>query len=204
MIFRKSVDIKVDEKIIKKNRVPLLIKDKQWKTIIGSTKNKMVDSLSKELNELVDEEKQLQKKLGTFKSDKEKLINRVLHLSDLINSQGQENAMAELENCKNQITIVNDNIDDTLEALEIYPSKIEEINLRLLKETIKIAYRDITTDNDELLLVDKKIQKLRGQLGQLRDEKSQLESRIGMLYSFLHMMLGPEEMEKLDIRFLDK
>lgn len=203
MIFKKDINIEIDESIIKKKQIPILIKDKQWKNIIGDTKNKNIRSLSKELEELVIRERDLRKKLAKYNQEKRKLMNKILHLSDLLNTKGQEEVLPELERCKEEINQVNQDIDRVMEGIEVYPREIQKLNLSLLKETIKIAYKDMITNNDELLVVNEEMDKLRERLGYLRDEKIVLEEKVQGLYSFLHAIVGHEEMEKLDVQFLE-
>lgn len=203
MIFKKDINIEIDESIIKKKQIPILIKDKQWKNIIGDTKNKNIRSLSKELEELVIRERDLRKKLAKYNQEKRKLMNKILHLSDLLNTKGQEEVLPELERCKEEINQVNQDIDRVMESIEVYPREIQKLNLSLLKETIKIAYKDMITNNDELLVVNEEMDKLRERLGYLRDEKIVLEEKVQGLYSFLHAIVGHEEMEKLDVQFLE-
>jgi len=203
MIFKKNININIDENIIKRKQVPILIKDKQWKKIISDNKNRTIKSLSLELEELIDEEKSLKREWTKHNQEKRRLMNKILQLSDLVNTKGQEDMLPELERCKEEINKVNQNIDKIMENLESYPSQIEKLNFNLLKETIKIVYQDMICSNDELFLVAEKMNKLRQELGELRDERIFLEERVEELYSFLHDTVGHEEMEKLDIKFLE-
>lgn len=203
MIFKKNININIDENIIKRKQVPILIKDKQWKKIISDNKNRTIKSLSLELEELIDEEKSLKREWTKHNQEKRRLMNKILQLSDLVNTKGQEDMLPELERCKEEINKVNQNIDKIMENLESYPSQIEKLNFNLLKETIKIVYQDMICSNDELFLVAEKMDKLRQELGELRDERIFLEERVEELYSFLHDTVGHEEMEKLDIKFLE-
>lgn len=205
MLFRKNIDIEVDEKIIKKNRVPILIKDRDWKNIIGdSNSNKTIQSLSKQLEDLVQGERELLKQLNYNRQYKTKLMNKIIHLSDLLNRQGKEDVLPELERCKEEITKINQIIDEIMEKSHDCPQEIERVNLALLKETIIVIYKDITNGNNKLQAVNEEIQQLREKLGNLRDEKDELEKKNEMLYSFLHTVVGHKEMEKLDMRFFER
>jgi len=72
------------------------------------------------------------------------------------------------------------------------------------EEDKKIAYLSINNTESRLISIDKEIDLLREKLGQYRDEKESLEEQKQVLYSLLHSIIGPEEIEKLDIRFLQK
>ena len=88
MIFRKDIDIPIDENIIKKKKIPVLTKNREWKQIIEESKNRNIKSLSNNLEKMVAEEKELRKKLKLYNQEKRTLINKILHLSDLLNSKG--------------------------------------------------------------------------------------------------------------------
>ena len=204
IIFKKSRDLHIDENIIKKNRIPILIQDKEWREIVGVNYNKTIQYLSKELETLLRERKDLTNELGKNRAIKTKLMNKILHLSDLINTKGQENVVPELERSQAEIIKLNDSTDEITEKLEAYPWKIEEVNLAILKETINIIYNDIKSDYSKLQGVDEEISVLREKLGPLRDEKEALERKVGALYSFLHTFIGHKEMEKLDLHFFNE
>ncbi|SDK95929.1 coiled-coil domain-containing protein [Natronincola ferrireducens] len=201
MIFRRNIDIQIDDKIIKKNRVPILTKDKQWKTIIGNQTNRIISSLSKKLEDLLLEEKSLIKKLNGFKEHKKILMEKIIYLSDLLNTKGDQGVLIELEKCKEEIAKANDDIDSTMETLEEYPKEIERVNLALLRETVKLAYKDIINNQNNLKKIDEEISNLREKLGDLWDNKTEIEKKMELLYSFLHAIIGHEEMEKLDIHY---
>jgi len=204
MLFKKNESIEFANKIMKRSRIPILIYDQQWKKIFSNNMNKSMEALCKELQQLLTEDKQLQKKLQSSLEKKRILMNKIIHLSDRLNSKGEEIAISNMEDTKNEITKINQEIDEIRESLEIYPEKIENINMELLKETTKIAYLSINTTEERLISIDKEIDLLREKLGQYRDQKESLEEQKQVLYSLLHSIIGPEEIEKLDIRFLQK
>ena len=90
-----------------------------------------------------------------------------------------------------------------LEELEIYPEKIEHVNLELLKATAKVSYAEINTTQSRLKTVDEEIEQLREKLGEYRDEKESLEKKVQVIYSLLHSIIGPDEIEQLDIKFFE-
>lgn len=204
MLFKKSESIEFAGRIMKKNRIPILIYDKQWKQVFHSNMNKSMETLSKNLQQLLDEEKELEKKLKSSQDRKRVLMNKIIHLSDRLNSRGEEIEISNMENARDEITKINDEIDEIRESLELYPKKIEIVNMELVKETAKTAYSEINTTESRLLDVDEEIHILREKLGMYWDEKESLEQKVQILYSLLHSIIGPEEIEKLDIRFFQK
>jgi len=200
MIFRRNKNIELDENIIKKNKIPVLIKDKTWMYIRDNCKNRSMDSLAKGLDVLVKEETTYEKQLRSMKEKKKMLMSKVINLSDLVNTQGEDRHIPEIEKSKDEIEVLNSEIDRISEVLLEYPKRIEKANLQLLRETVKVAYKDVRTNQVHLNKLDKEINELREKLNNLRGEKEVVEKKVGVLYGFLHSLVGPEEMEKLDIK----
>ncbi|QUH25660.1 hypothetical protein [Serpentinicella alkaliphila] len=200
MFFRRSIDIELDENIIKKKKIPILLKDKTWLYIRDNCKNRAMDSISKELEVIIKEEANLQKHMRTMKEKKRVLMNKVINLSDLVNTKGEERYIPEIEKSKSEIEQINIEIDQTYDMLLEFPKKIEQVNLQLLKETVKVAYQNVQTNQTQLNSLDKEIYGLREKLNKLREEKEIVEKKVGILYGFLHTLVGADEMEKLDIK----
>ncbi|GAB6085264.1 hypothetical protein [Alkaliphilus crotonatoxidans] len=191
----------LDNKIIKKNNVPVLIKDKGWCEIFLAKGNRRINSLSKQLEDLLLEEANLKKELQEVKKQREEAMQQILLLSDLINSKGQEESLNELEAVKEKFSQLNEELDQRYAELEEYPPKIEALNLELLEETVEIAYNDLLKGTADLNQTNAEINQYREKLNQLREHKEELEKKMDYLYSFMHTMVGPKEMSRLDIHY---
>lgn len=201
MFFKRKDFIDFKDKIMRKNRIPILIHDKQWKQLFSNNMNKNMESLSKELGKLIKEEKELEKELKNSQHRKRIIMNKIIHLSDKLNIKGQAVDTTEMENAKNEISSLNEDIDKIRESLEEYPQKIEDINIELVEETANLAYLEIDEAESRIKVVDNEIELLRERLGEYRDEREALDKRAQTLYSVLHSIIGSEEIEKLDEKF---
>lgn len=195
-------EIKLDENIIKKNKIPVLIKNSEWKKLFNENMTKTMKKLANKLEDLIDEEKETMKQLKKAKKEKKKLMNKVLKLSDEANSNNNSAALIQLENTKDRILDVNDKIDEFTFRLEMLPKEIHDTNYELLKETVILSYEDITQDKRRINYLDKKIEDIRKSLGEMWEEKFSKEKRVNELYLYLHGTLGHEETDKLDRKFL--
>lgn len=201
MFFKRDDFIGFTNKIIRKSRIPILIHDKQWKQLFSNDMSKYMENLSKELEKLLKEEKELRKRLKDYQYRKRVLMNKIIHLSDRLNIKGESVDIINMENLKNEISCLNEEIDKVRKNLEAYPPKIENVNMELLEETAKIAYLEIDKAETRIKAVDYEIGLLRERLGEYRDEKEVLEKKAQVLYSLLHSIIGSEEIEKLDEKF---
>lgn len=195
-------DIKLDENIIKKNKISVLTRDKEWIRLFqqGSTKN--MNKLAEKLEDLLSFQKECVKELKSSKKHKKLLMDKILKLSDAANTKNDKDALEKLEEAKNNILEINDKIDDIQFKLETLPKEIENTNFELLKETVIIAYKDIKEDRTRVKYLDDEIQRLRKILGEMWEEKFTKQKRIDNLYLYLHDTLGHKETDKMDKKFL--
>lgn len=194
-------EIVLDEKLIKKNKIPVLVLDKDWKSLFEKNMTRPMKKAAKNLETMVAEEKQAIRQMTIYKKQKKALMKKILQFSDEVNHNQKEEALGKLEQAKNQILEINDQIDELQYKLETLPKEIEKLNLMLLKDTIVLAYKGIEEDSTKIDVLTEEIGKLRQQLAERWDEKITLEEGVQRMYSYLHNTLGHEETNKLDKKF---
>lgn len=199
-MFEKDIDI--DYELIIRNKVPILTMDNDWKKIFGNSKNKDINNYKNILNDLIKEQRELSRKLVQLKTKKKRLMAMILNLSHEINNNNNSGVVDKLAECQSQIHIINEEIETATFKLEMLPKEIRAANLNLLKATIKVAYKDIKSNQEELELLCSQIDELREKLKNLIETKHEKEEAINKTYSFLHGILGSKEMERLDAQLL--
>ncbi|MBB6218795.1 putative nucleic acid-binding Zn-ribbon protein [Anaerosolibacter carboniphilus] len=195
-------EMDLEEKIVRRNKIPILPFDQEWKENFGIHQTKTMEEISKEIMEKVNEEKQGEHQIQRFRKKKKQLMNKILELSNEANTSNNDQALVQLESAKDEILRINDQLDELQYQQEILPKEIEKLNFDLLKETIALAYEDIKEGSERSKTVMEEILELRKQLTEKWDEKISLENRVNSLYSYLHNTLGHEETDKLDRMFL--
>ena len=196
-LFKKlNVDIEYD--ILLKNRIPLLIENKDWVQIFGSSKNKEIQKDKVALLELITREKELVKKLEDTKSDKKRMMAKIITLSDEINNNNKVENISILEESQQDMNRMNEEIDDIMFELEMMPRSIREANLKLLESTVKHAYMELVEKEEELEKINGELSELREKLRDYIVRKCDNEERINKIYSFLHNSLGNEKLNELD------
>ncbi len=195
-------EMDLEERIIRKNKIPILPFDQAWKENFEVYQTKTMEKISKEIMMKVDEEKQGEYQLKIYRNKKKQLMDKILELSNEANTTNNVEALTQLESAKDEILRINDQLDELHYQRESTPKEIERLNYELLKETIALAYEDIKEDSGRSKKVMEEIVALRKQLTEKWEEKIQLEDRVNALYSYLHNTLGHEETDKLDRMFL--
>lgn len=197
----KNIDL--DENIILKNKIPLLIEDENWIKLFGETKNRNIQNIKEELSELVEEERELNRKEMTLQREKVHAMKMILGVSDAVNNENKLHNVGLLDEYKEKIEGINQELEEITFQLETIPQDIRELNFNLLKATVFYGYKDLKSKQKKLAQVVDELDSIRERMKYLINEKYDYEEWIDSTYSFLHGMLGSKEMEKLDEKILE-
>lgn len=198
-----KVDIDIDLSSFSKSTVPLLIENEIWIKLFNDVDDKEIVNLKQELSFLVNKSREVRSKLVIKRNDKRRLISKVLTLSEKVNNNELVEGIDLLEDYKNEIEKINDEIDDLTFQSETVPSEVRRINLKLLEETIKFGYKDIIEAQENLDKIETLLVNLRKKLRTTIKEKYDYEEKRNEIYKFLHNTLGPDDVDKLDREILD-
>lgn len=196
----KNIDFK--DNIVKKNKIPILIYVPEWIQLFSSYKSRSMQKTIARLEELIAREKECDSDLRSLEKRKKIVMNKILYLSKDINENNNETALAKMEETEKELIEINQKIPALIEELETLPDLINGQNTLLLKETIKRAYELIKEHKSESEKCQEQVNEIRQKLAALIQKKVDMEERVNKLYSFVHGMIGADEMENLDESFL--
>jgi flagellar biosynthesis/type III secretory pathway chaperone len=194
-------DIIFDNNIVKKNKIPILIYNPEWMQLFINFHSKSLKKSVTILEELLSRERTLEAEQKELEKRKKILMTKILYISREINEDNNLEAIPRMEETQKELLQINEKLPAIMEELETLPNLINNQNIAVLKETIKRAYDLIKENKDENLKCQEEITLIRQRLGELITRKIEAEERVNRLYSFLHGMVGVEEMEKLDDHF---
>lgn len=196
-------NIELDENIILKNKIPLLINEKDWLNIFGKMNDRNISSMKEELVELEEKRKSLENEEEKLKKEKSLAMKMILGISNSVNNENKVHNVDMLDEYKEKIENINERLDTIAYELEnIYP-EIKELNFNLLRATVYYGYKEIKKQEKELREVTEELDRIRERTRELINEKYDYEEWINSAYSFLHGMLGREETDKLDEKILE-
>lgn len=201
---KKMKDIKFEDNIIKKNKIPILIYNPEWMQLFVNFNSKNLKKAVSGLEELLAEEKNCEAEQKEIERRKKILMNKILYISKEINEDNNIEAIPKMEEAQKELLQINERIPMLIEELETLPSLINQQNTVVLKETIKRAYELIKENKDEAVKCQEEVNQIRQRLGELIKKKVETDERVNKLYSFIHGMVGANEMEKLDDSYLKK
>lgn len=194
--MRRSIDL--DEKIISKNKIPLLYSEPTWIKLFGKAKNRNIQRAKEELIKLVSEEKRIEARGKELQREKLRAMKMILGISDSVNNENKPENVRLLDEYKNRIENINEELDELIFQLETMPRKIREANLKLLNATIEYGYRELNLREKILKESIEEIEVLRSRLKDLIKIKYDYEEWINETYRFFHGLLGSDTIEKID------
>lgn len=198
-----KIEVNIDFNDLTKSAIPLLIENEIWVRKFNDVKDKEIMNLKTELKTLVDESREIKNQLPTKKKEKKMLIKKILTLSEKINNNELTEGIDLLENYKNELNSLNEEVEELIFKSETIPSQVRKTNLNLLTETIKHAYIDIIDTEKKLDQIDTELKELRKRLKEIIVEKYDYEENRNEIYQFMHDVLGAKVVDKLDRDILD-
>lgn len=200
---KENIEVTLNYQELTKSAIPLLIEDEMWIKLFGDIEEKDIVDLKEKLKTLVEESRSVSELLPEKKTEKKKLISKILTLSDKVNNNELTEGIELLEEYKFNLSEINEQLDDLTFKSETLPSEVRKVNLELLTETIKGAYIDLKSTEEFMIQIELELQELRKRLRGIIKEKYDNEDRRNEIYKFLHNTLGVNEVNRLDNDILD-
>lgn len=190
----------LDVSTLRQLKIQVLSQDEKWLDTIGPRMNEDMRILVTRQTALVQEEKQSINQLIQLKRQKKEALKQLLGLTDQLqkNDMGAE---SQAERIKSLLERINQEVDYLQYRVETVPSEIQKLNLELLEETITLGYYELSADRERISILNLKIQKLRGELLVMNEQKFKLEDNASYMGQYLHSLLGKELSDVLDAQY---
>ena len=95
-----------------------------------------------------------------------------------------------MERNQRNILEINEKLEQIQNRLNILPEEIQEINGRLLEESVKICYKEMKEHQESLNELNIWIERTREILKNKLEEKTVREEKAAQIYSYLHDLSG--------------
>lgn len=188
----------LSDDVLRRSRIPLLHKDQNWISLFGKSNDRQINEIKDRLIELLKEEKRLNNLLKKYKKDKTKYVKLILRVSDSVNTDKNEDDIRFLDEYKERLLSVNEEIDDVEFRLDVIPDEIRSTNYALLNMTIKKGYIELREREEKLSDANEELDEVRERLKQLIEIKVENEEWINEIYTFMHRLLGSDIIDVLD------
>ena len=130
-------------------------------------------------------------------------MKMILGISNAVNNENKVHDLVLLDEYKEKVENINERLDEISYELENLYGEIRELNFDLLKATVYYGYKELKQKEKELKDITEELDSIREKLKELINKKYDYQEWTQAIYSFLHGLLGREEIEKLDQKILE-
>ena len=188
---------------LRDQKMPLMTLDNSWHQLLSEIKTPEIESLEKKLNSLLKEQGKLSTDYIGYTKMKKEMLDKILELTHEAFRNGSEEAAKKVEEQQKMILKINENLEKTEPRLDIIKEEIERTNSELVSESVNLCYHYLTQHKKESNILDEEIQSIRTTLMKKTEEKKVCDKKSERLYLYLHQLVGPDFIEKLDSIFLE-
>lgn len=179
--------------------VPILTLDERWHSLFPDyKKTQKIRELEKRLNDLI----KRQGRLNDDKKEMRKLKHRLMEeiISNMGEGTGSAGALKQKKQEKSQKLIkeINVKLAQSEDEVNMIPFKIKQANEQLLAESLKIWYKELDSNKEQIKALNEWITDAREKLKVNILRKQDMEMENNSIYSYMHALLGAGVMEALD------
>ena len=186
-------------KHFKGRNVPILILDEKWLEIFPEhAQNSTIRALVAELGKLLKEQGRQVDEIKGIKRYKSQMMQEIVVNMDADDSTVGKLKRRKMDKSQKKILELNERLELRKESLSDLPYQIQEANNELLFESTRVCYERFRENLEKLGELEAEIAGLQEQLKMKKLDKQEREMRDEKMYTYLHSVLGPELMEKLD------
>ena len=183
---------------LRHRNMPIATLDNTWHQLIAEIKTPQIVALEKELTNLLKEQGKLNTDHLEYTRLKKEMLDTILNLTHEVFELESKDAAKKTDNQQKMVLKINENLEEIGEQLEGVPEKIQEVNGILLDQTVQLCYKHINTYRAKSEKLDEEIQVIRRELMKKTESKRGYDQQAGQLYQYLHQLVGPGCIEKLD------
>jgi len=186
---------------LKEQKMPIVTLNHSWHQLITEIKTPQIETLEKELTNLLKEQGRLNTDYIEYTRMKKNMLDTILNLTHEAFELKSEDAIKKIEDQQKMILKINDNLEQIEEGLDTVPNRIQEVNGLLLDQSVQLSYHHMNQYRVKSEELDEEIQVIRNNLLEKTDEKKTCDQKAGQLYQYLHQLVGPGYIEKLDHQY---
>lgn len=195
-----NIDLKSDyiHNILKTKRLPIVLLDPLWHSAKEHIKSSVIDNAGKELQELLKEQARLNTDYKEYTVIKQNFLKEILVLSGKVQVGNDDEALEELNKLHQSTLGANQKLEEIERRLDSIDDEINDKNKEIISEMIAVGYGYIETYKERSQVLEAEITALRLQMLQKTAQKKESEAFLKNIYSYLHSIVGREQIEVID------
>lgn len=179
-------------------KVPIVTLDHKWHQLFTRLeKSHLITEKEKELNELLRRQGKCNTETKSIKKIKKKLMDEIVSLMEKQDAA----SIKKTEDNKRLINECNEKIEQYQDELLDLPKKINEVNIDLMVETMRICYENMHSNEQYISEISKWIAEVRVELKKNVVRKQEMEVANQEIYSFMHDIFGSDVIDLFDMKY---
>lgn len=184
------------KKALQGKKIPILVLDRRWHALFPRDgKPSDIDSLEKQLNDLLKRQGYLVNDIKELKKTKKQLMQGIV--AGMSEPEG-ESTNKKKKNQQRLFLEIRERIDGESDELLEIPGKIKQINEKLLLIGVQYCFERLADWDEQLHDLSAEIQELYDVLEEKQKKKEEMEESMDSAYSLMHGILGHEVMNLYD------
>lgn len=176
---------------------PILILDERWLRIFPEAyKTPEIKHLEKELREAFKYQAKLTSDMEDAEHKKKQLMDRIIRFMKV--AQISESEAKKQEKSQEYIKDINEQLSDMELEYENMPERIKQLNEELLVESLRVCYRRMRENKEQLIMQKQLVQEARELLQERRERQKELRKENESIFSFMHRVFGSRIIEVFD------
>jgi hypothetical protein len=192
------------KEVLIKEKLPIVVLDPLWHAIKSELGSHSISKKEERLKELLKQRGKLTNDYKDYLQVKQKMLNNILTLSKFLNEDEDSSKIEELDKYQNSVIMTNEKLDSIDQQIKQVEIDIEVINREIVEETISIGYGYIRTYAQVQSDLQEEIDHLRAEVVKKTEEKKKYEQQMTHLYTYLHSVIGYEQISKVDRKLWKK
>jgi len=190
------------KKALNGKKLPILTLDNKWHQLFTQAEqNAEINKLADELNNLLIRQGKLNSESKDLKKIKKRLMDEIMENQSGTNCNPDKKTEKKLQENKRLIDEANAKLDEYYDELRFLPGKIDEVNYKLMLETMDACYDYLSENASEIKEIDKWISSMRIELKKNIIKKQAKESKNKDLYAYMHDIFGADVIELFDMKY---
>lgn len=192
---KRDVELDIDK------NTHLLVLDQKWHQLFKDKKPMKVQSLEKELNQLLQKQGTYTTELKEYSDLKKKMMDEIVNSMKEAYDENNKKAQKKMDRNKRYIEQINVKLGHHQEALTLLPERISEVNKKLVNATMKHFYHTMQERKIKAENLHKEVEVLKQTISETIIKRDEAKEHYQQLYGYIHDVVGADIIEQYDSYF---
>ena len=176
----------------------LLILDTKWHELFKNKKPLKVQTLEKELGNLLKRQGLLTNELKEYQNLKKKMMNEIVQNMGGTYDDSDKKARKKLDRNRNYIEQINKKLENHEKELDGIPDKIQEKNKQLVSATMNYFYLTMLKGKETANELEASVIELKEKIQTTILARDEAKEHYQQLYGYIHDVVGASIIEQYD------